>query len=145
MLFFIIRFKTVGSNLPQPATAGYLRAMRRPYYGHRKYAVVLRILVKHTTIRSFSRAPPPAANRLQQNTTIDATLYHLHVTPTAPTAQIAVPVLYKTVIYNKMTCSIRGGAIFPPHAPVRTCQRAQSKNDINWFRALLHFLLHLQR
>ena len=144
MLFFIIRFKTVGSNLPQPATAGYLRAMRRPYYGHRKYAVVLRILVKHTTIRSFSRAPPPAANRLQQNTTIDATLYHLHVTPTAPTAQIAVPVLYKTVIYNKMTCSIRGGAIFPPHVSARICPMTRS-NNITCFRALLHFLLHLQR
>lgn len=143
MLFFIIRFKTVGPNLPQPAAAGYLRAMRRPYYGHRKYAVVFRILVKHTTIRSFSRAPPPAADRIQQNTTINATLYHLHVTPTAPMAQIAVPVLYKTVIYNKMTRPIRGGAIFPPHVSARICPMTRS-NNITCFRALLHFLLHLQ-
>lgn len=143
-MFFIIRFKTVGSNRPQPATAGYLRAMRRPYYGHREYAVVLRILVKHTTIRPFSRAPPPAANRIQQNTIIDATLHHLHVTPTASTARFAALVLYKTVIYNKMTRPIRGGAIFPPHVSARICPMTRS-NNITCFRALLHFLLHLQR
>ena len=142
-MFFIIRFKTVGSNLPQPAAAGYLRRHAKTPLRVQEICCRSRIIIKHTTIRPFLRAPPPAADRIQQNTTINATLYHLHVTPTASTARFAALVLYKTVIYNKMTRPIRGGAIFPPQVSARICPMTRS-NNITCFRALLHFLLHLQ-
>ena len=37
----------------------------------------------------------------------------------------------------------RGRAIFPPHVSARICPMTRS-NNITCFRALLHFLLHLQ-
>ena len=143
MLFFIIRFKTVGSNLPQPAAAGYLRRQAKAPITGTGNMLSFSYHRQAYNDTAFLRAPPPAADRIQQNTIIDATLYHLHVTPTASTARFAALVLYKTVIYNKMTRPIRGGAIFPPHVSARICPMTRS-NNITCFRALLHFLLHLQ-
>ena len=143
MLFFIIRFKTVGSNLPQPATAGYLRRHAkaplrvqeiccRPPYPRQAY--------NDTAIFTGSAA------RRQSNTTkhdnrCDTVSPTCHTDCTHGSNSRACTLQNCDLQQNDMPD--RGGAIFPPHVSARICPMTRS-NNITCFRALLHFLLHLQ-